>query len=1008
MDNWAIFAVQASVVLTTVAMPTDNPVTSLPTRQPAEVTISVQQNLSEVDISPNFSRSSNIHSSGRVTDRHSQKCALLPRNQEVAADLRKRLESDIKLVNFRLYLRNETLKLNAKATSHMYMADFWVRVTDEHGAGLLLLRPEYEDLSLMTLSFGVEEMHVHLVDSPANCSHDIPDDDLEVLIRQLLLNDFNSSTQPNENDTVRDGISDEICNMHVRNISGAAHFEYYCCHITKGNRIKCDYLVRNSWFSSLFIFKRVLQIVIFLMCPLFIPGAWYRLKMISLPFKHKLAESDKIRMKTTLTTNPSRYNNQHCKRIRLRHLRNMKEFSDTVRQLPLDTPKELTVDKLTLKVRRGSLLAKDHAPVGVGTLLKNVFFRCTVAENRFVKDCCAASFLSGSKGTGCSWLRVLKTVGRSVTAVVVATPWLIRLYVYFAIEEEEMSRRKQEARDRNLDITWPGNLVLHFTPLHIIFIIMYIVLVIESLVYGYVSKSVKETLGFILRKCFQNMREQNVPERLGWIVRLWLRPCERYGCPGFFLGLLIWIITLPLSLCALAFYLLPTVNITLRLLARLGLFVFHNKKFYKVLAPLSTFEESVRGKDSIKTFSQSLAVSKANAQLLESKQNRLLQFVVAAMCLIFMYSVIVLFMELTAFFGDIIIYTLTGLILNSSSTLTYVSFLFLLVLYINDSVKSVQKRFLSFNKTLHTVMMDRCQDLIESVIRGTDGLRTDVALKVQSKFAKETHGELESKQGELHWRAKSLLLFIGRKDISMIPERFFNKACEIKYYNAPGCLVLNYLKVTLELGVIIIFLTFVWIVVMAFGYTYHLSSSSQVLAALAGGFVPFILRNFVFKSQEVKEINTDCKFFQAIMNEIMDDFDESWPINDIHCVQDSASAGSENVARSVNGATTTSGDVMRDADTSNNALNRDVTLNGTQDGRCPRNGDALCNSSVAHNGQVTQNGHGTSCATDLTAAGLLIIATDRELPVDRSADSPASENNGTSLPPEAQQLMEEV
>ena len=66
---------------------------------------------------------------------------------------------------------------------------------------------------------------------------------------------------------------------------------------------------------------------------------------------------------------------------------------------------------------------------------------------------------------------------------------------------------------------------------------------------------------------------------------------------------------------------------------------------------------------------------------------------------------------------------------------------------------------------------------------------------------------------------------------------------QVRVHGAPGPVYLNLLAATGKFMIIVVFLMFVMIVVMAFGNVMAMSSTNTTLATLAGGFVPMLLKN---------------------------------------------------------------------------------------------------------------------------------------------------------------------
>lgn len=87
-----------------------------------------------------------------------------------------------------------------------------------------------------------------------------------------------------------------------------------------------------------------------------------------------------------------------------------------------------------------------------------------------------------------------------------------------------------------------------------------------------------------------------------------------------------------------------------------------------------------------------------------------------------------------------------------------------------------------------------------------------------------------------------LILFFDKYDTPRIPTALFKLECDIRVSGAPGPVYQSLLGAIRSVITIILFLLFVFVVVLTFGDFYHISSTNQTLATMAGGFLPLILR----------------------------------------------------------------------------------------------------------------------------------------------------------------------
>lgn len=138
---------------------------------------------------------------------------------------------------------------------------------------------------------------------------------------------------------------------------------------------------------------------------------------------------------------------------------------------------------------------------------------------------------------------------------------------------------------------------------------------------------------------------------------------------------------------------------------------------------------------------------------------------------------------------------------------------------------------------------------------------------------------LNLEKREPQWRIGHLMLFLDSFDTPMIPLNLFKLLCEVRVHGAPGPVYINLLKATGKFSIIVVFLFFVMIVVMAFGSANQMSSTNQTLATLAGGFVPMLLKNVL--SSKGTKLNLKTLSFKGQIDEIVSEYKQGWPIYDL-------------------------------------------------------------------------------------------------------------------------------
>jgi hypothetical protein len=142
------------------------------------------------------------------------------------------------------------------------------------------------------------------------------------------------------------------------------------------------------------------------------------------------------------------------------------------------------------------------------------------------------------------------------------------MYFFFHYEQSEAIDQRKAADIRNLTLpSFEWNLTYTLTPIHTMFLICYAIIVLDALVFGLVSSKIKKKLQFLMRKCLRDMHEMSRSKAFEWCTIVLLVPCEICGIFGFIVAGLYLVLALPIVVIVLAFYCLPTVSLTLRLLA---------------------------------------------------------------------------------------------------------------------------------------------------------------------------------------------------------------------------------------------------------------------------------------------------------------------------------------------------------------------------------------------------------------------------------------------------------
>ena len=226
--------------------------------------------------------------------------------------------------------------------------------------------------------------------------------------------------------------------------------------------------------------------------------------------------------------------------------------------------------RLFIKTRK--LLDQHTVPVGLLNVLYNNLVHCHVRHNKTLHGCCSRNI----NVCGCfmmKWYKCVRALVKIVLVLIVPVPWVLRLYVYFTYEEEAALQKEELAGRFGLSSSFTGSLTLFLTPIHGLFLLTYSVLVVTLFVYRIAFKAMREMFNFIIRKCLRDMHAQFSKKVLAKVTRFFvLDPCQKHGQKGILisLGRLLFLIA---CLPVIAFYLVPSLNLSARLVIHLVFFL---------------------------------------------------------------------------------------------------------------------------------------------------------------------------------------------------------------------------------------------------------------------------------------------------------------------------------------------------------------------------------------------------------------------------------------------------
>src|SRR6218665_291657 len=222
-----------------------------------------------------------------------------------------------------------------------------------------------------------------------------------------------------------------------------------------------------------------------------------------------------------------------------------------------------------------------------------------------------------------------------------------------------------------------------------------------------------------------------------------------------------------------------------------------------------------------------------------------------------------------------------GIIVNAGALLKYVALAMLILAYVYDSFNNVEKKYLQLNKALFKIVMDSVKgERVEEVTSQPSELQEERGFKSQELSEQAGYEQPDDVAKELsrHWFINDLILFVDKNDVPRIPKKLFQEVCEIQVAGVPGPVHIGLFSALKSFVKIAIFVMFVFLAIVSFASAYGLSSTSQTIAALAGGSVPLLLNTFIKTPKPGVDMETVS--FRNKLTEVVNNFYQFWPMND--------------------------------------------------------------------------------------------------------------------------------
>lgn len=351
---------------------------------------------------------------------------------------------------------------------------------------------------------------------------------------------------------------------------GYAHFTDECCFRRRDDSasVTCEVDRPNLYIASLNVIIAAVFVFTFFFGPLFMPQWIYSSATETNNFIVKLKTPHYKTICVCYGKPPEGATADHV--IDLRNRRDFLTCRKIISELPADAVIPAKIGSYNISVDYGKLVDENRISVSLFESCFQAIFMCKISNHEAVRDCCGAG--TGIMRCKCctswpEWSKVCNIFGKILLALCIPFPYYMRVAVYYAFENEELTDRKVMADKLGLQMLYNYRLMQYLTPIHPIYIISYIFYLAVGLLLAFKSESTTRTR-------FQQQVILSLADlrHISWLAALTVLaknliwPFKRFGLLGIFVGPFWWAVILPVTLLAMCFYCIPLIFLTSRII----------------------------------------------------------------------------------------------------------------------------------------------------------------------------------------------------------------------------------------------------------------------------------------------------------------------------------------------------------------------------------------------------------------------------------------------------------
>ena len=785
-----------------------------------------------------------------------ENCTLVLKDQLIPNRIRSLLKENVRIIKYGIKIENDSGPFSEDKHNRNTLYEPYEYVLLARGSGklVLMLKDYFEPMSMYTLGYKTAHVSVYIMQVPEQCLTEVTAKDLEREIKTNVLTNFRNQTTK--------GI--EVCNKHVHvdnNKIGVV--KYSCCKLNLNGELVCEVLQANVYLDLFFKVILIIQIAVLMYSPLLILRNAKKIDFVHNPYN-------------TLTLNVKVVESiaevQGENFVKISHLTgsHFVNFKQAIQELQFGNEYSLSVRNIHLRVPSNQLVAEDESPISFTQFIKIFLFRSEIGfEIASTGTCCQENMFKMVPCCEIPWFRCLRLFLYIVVAFLLTTPWIVRVWFYYTFEENTLKQLNHILCSSGVEPANPGSLVVHLTPSHRFFIVIYCIIATEAVLYVVLPKSLKRKLMFTIQVCFKRVTDIQVLDSCGVFAANILWPLKEFGIVGLLVCPL-WLLVFPLECLKLAYRVFPLLNLFMR---------FFINFLYYIMKTISPNVFLYRSNGICRTSSERNKNQIADIIVMDnteddSRRNSLIHTVALAVSILTLLVILVLSVECISFYMECAVYVVLGVMLNGDQVAKFIVLLVFIIWYTYDCLSAVSCKYRRFSNRLHKEIRKSLGNCYHPSAGNNKYEAFAVGLH-DFKSDEERAHFLADKDGNMIYSAYDLFYFVKRSSYaSYVP-----KSLVLNVANGseiPGSAHVSYFKALFEVFLVALYFSMLLFIILLLQDGNDVSATHLIIVTISGGILPILFRKYFSRSRIIPSDYRNGALFGVVAK-----WCNTWEIKDL-------------------------------------------------------------------------------------------------------------------------------